>query len=197
MGYDNKDRMRVVAEGGNTFIPNGSGSIERAANATPYSDGDAVLAGDGGDMVFQNICQLDLLGGYITRAILSTDDPAFATEMRLWILSVPMANLTTPPTDNAALDLDALDMLSVQQLDGSGAPEYPFIPPNVLGYIDFPAPISCVSAAIAQWRGHFHFYAREGATPVHPLLYGVLQAKGIFTPVSGQVFDVTLGIERG
>jgi hypothetical protein len=198
MAYDNKDRMKVVAEGGQTFIPNGTASLERAANTDAYTDGDVVLAGDSGPLIFQNMTQGDLLGGYITKAILSTNDASFATEMRLWLFTAaPATGLVNEPIDNEILVLDELDFISDQQIDGDANPELPFEAAVCIGYIDFGVPLDLSSCAVAQWRGHFHFYCRESGLGVGPLLYGILQARGVFTPLSEQTFGITLGIERG
>lgn len=153
-----------------------SADFVRPADVLAYLAGDVVSDSveSPTTMEFENLARLNGGKGYITKAILSTNQPTNVAEFRLWLYLV---NDPTLVGDNVPFPLLWEDKS------------------RRLGYIDFPAMTTEMAgsdSALSIRVGSFPFNTDKSSS-----LFGVLQTKTGFTPVSEQGFYVKLFAEVG
>ena len=150
--------------------------LTRPADAIAYAINDAVTDSTSAptNLTFANLARANGQSGYIVKARIMTDQKDNVAAFRLHLFH-------TAPTainDNAAY--------GVLYANKSKA----------VGYIDFPAmtteDATASDVAFALWTGQLHFVCAAASRA----LYGILEAKTVFTPASGQKFYIELSSDN-
>lgn len=153
------------------FTSVASGSVTRPANTTQYATGDAI--GTAATSVIELTgCGRQLGGSGVISNVLVVDDAAPATkaDLELWLF----ASAPAGEVDNAAFtptDAELLELVGVVDLGSS-----PYVGDG-----------NCVYQALTQ--NLCYRCSDEDRS-----LYGTLVVRNTYTPVSGEVFTVSLGV---
>jgi hypothetical protein len=151
-------------------------TLTRPNNTNAYALGDVIAssttAGDVVPVTLAGLANTKAGTGYITKARLWVDGAAFATPLRLHLF------VDTPPqiADNAPFELDFA------------------ISDNHIGIIDFPVAFTGATGSDAvlfelnDLRLAIRSKNIDGGNPI----YGVITARGAFTPTANQRFKVQL-----
>jgi hypothetical protein len=175
MAYDNKDRLKINATG--QTIGLSVATFTRPADTNAYTANDAVANDTGAATLIDFGEVVDNVGdgGYITKAWLYTNQSTNTARFRLWLF---VTDAFGTPNDNAS------GLINLVRAAGT------------MGYIDFPACAAGSGVAFAFTYGSpLNFQTQVAANTKH--LFGYLQTLDAFTPVSGQLFGILLGIEKG
>lgn len=167
----------VGALGGHTIVQAASGTITRPADTTAYASGDlvanSVTAGSVTNLQFTTASRISggsglIVGARIQKSTNSVTNAAF----RLHLFSVA-------PTYTSAGDNSAISTVVVASAKG------------YLGYVDITAmtgfsDVAWGTGAVDNSRGNAPFVA------VAQIIYGLLEARGAYTPGNAEVFTVSL-----
>lgn len=167
----------VGALGGHTIVQAASGTITRPADTTAYASGElvanSVTAGSVTNLQFTTAARISggsglIVGARIQKSTNSVTNAAF----RLHLFSVA-------PTYTSAGDNSALSTVVVASAKG------------YLGYVDITAmtafsDVAWGTGAIDNSRGNAPFVAAA------QIIYGLLEARGAYTPGNAEVFTVSL-----
>lgn len=157
-----------------------SATITRAANTTQYSAGDVVDSSTTATvaLTFKG-CAGPGHSGTI-KSVLLVDDAAEATKLNADLFLFHTAPVTFG-NDNEAFaptDAEMRDLVGVVSLDGTTAANIKVGSGNcVIQNQGLDLPFQCLDA--------------------DSTLYGILVARNTYTPVSGEVFKLILGIQQG
>lgn len=165
------------AAGGHTAIVDASSTITRPADTTAYATGDLVAnsttAGSVNALSFTTAARVSggsglVVGARIQKSTNTTTNAAFRLHL-----------FTVVPTFTSAGDNSAIS--TVVQASGKG----------YLGYIDIP---SMTGFAAVAWGTGAPDNARGGLpfVAVAQTLYGIVTARGAYTPGSAEVFTVSI-----
>lgn len=150
-------------------------SFTRPANTTPYAGGDCVCNSTSAPaLLFFGLGAQPQTRGYITNAKLAKSSEVIANaQFRLYLFKTAI----TPVNDNAAFPLLFADAQSL------------------IGFIDF-EPTTEGAGSDCALDVLTNINLRFENDPSAKIIYGVLVAKGAYTPVSGEQFIVELTAER-
>lgn len=167
----------VGALGGHTIVQAASGTITRPANTTQYASGDlvanSVTAGSVTNLQFTTAARISGGSGLIVGArIQKSTNVVTSAAFRLHLFSVA-------PTYTSSGDNDPLSTVVVASAKG------------YLGYVDITAmtgfsDVAWGTGAIDNSRGNAPFVAAA------QIIYGLLEARGAYTPGNAEVFTVSL-----
>ena len=167
----------VIPVGGNTIVQAASSTITRPANTTAYASGqlvaNSVTAGSVTNLQFSTLARISggsgvIVGAQIQKSNNSVTNAAFRLHL-----------FNTAPTYTSAGDGSALSTVVVASAKG------------YLGYVDITtmigfSDVAWGSGAPDNSRGSIPYVATA------QIIYGLLEARGAYTPVSGEVFTISL-----
>lgn len=169
--------LRVTSETGGTlgYVPYQSVvSITRPADVIAYDANDALSNSTTAPAVltFANAARVSGLGGYITKARMTMNSAVVTNAVfRLWLFTVA----PTPVNDNAAFPLLWANRASR------------------LGYIDFTLATEGTGSDSAEYNATgLKIPYLCAATS----LYGLIEVKAAYTPISAGVFQLELSLDR-
>lgn len=167
----------VGAIGGHTIVQAASATITRPADTTAYASGDlvanSVTAGSVNNLQFTTAARVSggsglITGARIQKSTASVTNAAFRLHL-----------FTVAPTYTSAGDNSAISTVVVASAKG------------YLGYVDITAmtgfsDVAWGTGAVDNSRGNAPFAAAA------QILYGLLEARGAYTPGNAEVFTVSL-----
>lgn len=169
--------ITALKVGGNTIVQAASSTITRPADTTAYASGDLVAnsttAGSVANLQFTTAARVSggsgvIVGAEIQKSTVSITNAAFRLHL-----------FDTAPTYTSAGDNSPIS--TVVQASGKG----------YLGYIDIPAMIAFSDVA---WGSGSPDNSRSGIPFVASAqtIYGLLEARGAYTPGNAEVFTVKI-----
>jgi hypothetical protein len=159
------------------------GTLTRPADTTQYGDGDAIsqyaASSDGtiSAIEFKSLGS-PLYGGALchTFKLTSNDTDVVSASFRLWLYdSTP----TTLSYDNAAMTNNVYEERA-----------------NCIGYVDFSTMVAGSDGKIGFGTPIFTNLLGLPGVASTGSIYGLLQAKGTYTPASGEIFHILIGWAR-
>lgn len=176
---DNRKTVKVRTDGAvivSTSSAVAQASFTRPANTTAYASGDAMSSDATAPAAIALACgRLAGLGGVITHAMVLSSVAGTAAALELYLFDTALAAASFQ--DNAAVAVTDAELLRLQAVVAFASADSVTVGANrVLGRSDVGKVFKCAA----------------GDTN----LYAVLVARGAYTPASGEVITIVLGVAQ-